>query len=124
MCIRDRNEKLYVMGGCKDNQCNNLLNSVEYYDPAAKTWAAAAAMGTARFHFAAATLGNVVYVTGDGGDSTSAAGLGAAWHECNATAPGGCTVCATCCKSDIADGGACEACFDQHCTKAAAIVVA
>ena len=117
------NEKLYVMGGCNDNPCT----SVEYYDPAAKTWAAAAAMGTARYYFAAATLGNVVYVTGTnngGSGSTSAAGLGAAWHECHATAPGGCTVCAACCKSDIADGGACEACFDQHCTKAAAIVVA
>merc|ERR1711969_209631 len=103
------------MGGCNVNLYCNPLNSVEYYDPAAKTWAAAAAMGTARFYFAAATLGNVVYVTGNSGGSTSAAGLGAAWHECHATAPGGCTVCAACCKSDIADGGACEACFEGTC---------
>ena len=59
-----------------------------------------------------------------GRGSKSATALGAAWHKCHPTAPGGCTVCAPCCKSDIADGGACEACFDQRCTKAAAIVVA
>ena len=119
------NEKLYVMGGQGKAPNYPILNSVEYYDPAAKTWAAAASMGTVRANFAAATLGNVLYVTGGNyPGSASAEGLGAAWHECNATAPGGCTVCAACCKSDIADGGACEACFDQHCTKAAAIVVA
>ena len=43
------NEKLYVMGGCNYiNYKLQVLNSVEYYDPAAKTWAAAAAMGTGR----------------------------------------------------------------------------
>ena len=120
--------KAYVSGG---QDSNNAFSSVEVFDPATGKWAAAPPMGTARMSHAAAALvvgGTArIYVSGgyDSGNSLATAeALGTHWHECNATAPGGCTVCAACCKSDIAAGGACAACFAQHCTKGAAIVVA
>ena len=56
------NGKIYVMGGLDDK--GNSLNSVEYYDPATKKWAAAAKMGTARYYFSAATLNGKIYVMG------------------------------------------------------------
>ena len=95
------------------------------YDPATGKWAAAPPMGTARYYHAATALvvgGTArIYVSGGNGGGNTAEALGAHWHECNATAPGGgCTVCAACCDATapVQDGGACEACNLKRCIHA------
>ena len=114
----------YVIGGCSNANCflEYLLSSVEVYDPATGKWAAAPAMAAPRFDHAAAALvvgGTArVYVSGshDAPNRNTTVAFGEWFHECDASAPSGCNVCAACCNATaFPDGGACEACYDRSC---------
>ena len=99
----------YVTGGIDAN--SNVLASVSVYTAATGAWTAGAPMRTARYYHAAAVLGGFLYVSG-GADVinnnilASVEGFGP-WHECNAAASGGCTVCPACCHDYIDDGPSC-----------------
>ena len=54
--------KIYVVGG--ESVDNNMLNTVEVYDPATNAWTAAAPMGMARDSFGVAVLGGKIYAAG------------------------------------------------------------
>ena len=61
---------LYVVGGASDAQgSDQALANVEAYDPKSNSWIVPLPMPTARYHLAAATAEDVVYVLG--GDSIS-----------------------------------------------------
>src|SRR5437588_206625 len=45
--------RIYAIGGCADQNCNNNLNTVEAYDPDKQTWSAVANLGTARGYLGA-----------------------------------------------------------------------
>jgi N-acetylneuraminic acid mutarotase len=68
------NGRIYLFGGCNDNNCSVLLDAVQIYDPATNTWSTGADIPTGVSFAVAEAIGNYVYLAGglDGLDENKA----------------------------------------------------